>query len=283
MRTKIILSVIFLFCALFFCHAQSFNDIELRTPKGTTIYGQVYLDSRSEHERKIVTDTDSAIIKYSDVVVLELATKAYNCVAYAFVMAEGGPVCSLDYPSTTAQYWIDGSYIVTDSTNAEIIRYQKNKKGNNDEHFAVKDPIHPGMYISKWGDTGPLVRHLPNDCDYDVNFRTYYKKNPNTHLITGDHFVCDGGSSFTYNNYFVGSKVWDIVATGTSTPSNAYFSISGSNTGSTVTVYKTGNGIYVKNVTVSNGAKLTFKTTGSVIFGASFVVEPGSDFEIQNK
>ena len=241
MKTKI-LTVNLLFCAQLLCHAQCpYPSIEIRTPNGTIICGIIEEDHASEQSRHDDLENQLGdILEFVEI--LEYPIHSYNCAAYAFVVAEGGPICQLG-PYYQQQYLADGSYIETNKNDPEAVIIHYNPS-SIDEHFAIKAPGHPGKYISKWSDKGPLVLHDSAQHDYyhvGIPLK-YYKKNPNVHLIAGDHFVCDGGSNFTYNNYFVGSKVWDIVATGTSTPSNAYFSISGSNTGSTVTVYKTGNG-----------------------------------------
>ena len=224
MNTKITLSLIMFLMPLFFCQAQ---NIEVRTPKESTVNGAIYSEFGSDNSVIKATDLDSICKKYSldcsKLKILRSASNTYNCISYALNITEGGPICWIHDDDPTKSYLHDnkggdGSYqLAVGTADAEKILYciiDNNGDISAIPHAAIKstDPAHGGKYISKWGYGGPLVLHDPLNVPYEYTDLIYLKKSPN--LIFGYYRVCDGGNSFLFKNTVSGTVTWTLTGGG---------------------------------------------------------------------
>jgi hypothetical protein len=132
--------------------------------------------------------------------ILDEASVAYNCHAYAWHLTEGHTnrvwVNQTEGGNANlSKYWsgTNPCFIECTEANAEKIFYYAG------DHSAVKSTV-SGKYESKWGPS-LLVRHAPTVVppEYIGTSRRYYKRNSIT--ISGPSAVCSGSSgAFTVSN-----------------------------------------------------------------------------------
>lgn len=142
-------------------------------------------------DQKEVKEGEEYQRRYANAIYLAAATCTYNCHAYAWYISEGGENCWIDATSEGSKtvndnirkFWVDGTYVQCDSTEAEKVFYSKG------DHSAVV--VSPGVYVSKWG-VLPLFQHAPNECPYNYTDKVFYKKYVR---------VDPGPSSTTYYGY----------------------------------------------------------------------------------
>ena len=183
-KIKRYIVVVFLLWATLVCTAQ----IYLFTPKGSIIVADAtdIVDDWTETE-KLDAREDYMTKKYEEegaVILADISLK-YNCHSYAWNMAEGGPECWLNdrhnssdsEPNILELYWEDGSYEETTEEYAEKIYYHYAPGG----HSAIKSMTHPGMYVSKWGDSF-LMLHPDTLPFKPMPERTFYRK-----CVTGSY------------------------------------------------------------------------------------------------
>lgn len=136
-----------------------------------------------------------AISQHPNATFLSEATTTYNCHAYAWYMTEGGsPIWINNINGSLHVYWLDGSYISTNSTEGTKLYY------SNGDHSAVNTSEY-NKVISKWGQ-GPLMKHTPNDCPYDATYKIYYKINdmPDYYIgVDENDYRQRGVTVYTYN------------------------------------------------------------------------------------
>jgi hypothetical protein len=159
----------------------------IKTPKDSTVPDTYLCDEMLQSEIDYLNNL--ATSTYPNAILLEPASRTYNCHAYAWHVSEGGNKVWIGYKTKTAEdiYWQDGSYgEVTTEAEAAKVSYVK---GN---HSAVTTS-QPGWFISKWG-PWPRMQHAWNDCPYDYSQLKYYAPTLN---------VIHPQSAPTVNNNFV--------------------------------------------------------------------------------
>ena len=148
---RIIIITICFWSIVFNNNAGAYETINLYTPNGNIFTA----DLRNEDSIGMLEyymDIYYLPFKDDNVILLSCASDRYNCHGFAWVISEGGPVCSLEWDVYIVM--AEGSYEETTEEFAEKIYYVQG-------HSAVKSQIYEGMYVSKWS-SGPLVVHYPN-------------------------------------------------------------------------------------------------------------------------
>ena len=159
----------------------------IKTPKDSTVPDTYLCDEMLQSEIDYLNNL--ATSTYPNAILLEPASRTYNCHAYAWHVSEGGNKVWIGSSTQTAEdiYWQDGSYgEVTTEAEAAKVSYVK---GN---HSAVTTS-QPGWFISKWG-PWPRMKHAWNDCPYVYSQIKYYAPTLN---------VIHPQSAPTVNNNFV--------------------------------------------------------------------------------
>lgn len=134
--------------------------------------------------------------------IIEEASSAYNCHAYAWHLTEGNSnnVWINQYRNgndNLSKYWSDGCFIEAAESQAEKIFYYSG------DHSAVKS-AYTGKYESKWGQF-PVVRHTPTQVPYNYpDNRRYYKKFQCSSPISGTY--TQAGSTQTLHSSGNGSN-----------------------------------------------------------------------------
>jgi hypothetical protein len=185
-----------LFC-LFICVTSNAlgNDTPttIKTPKNSTVPDTYLMDEVSQSE--IDAMNDWATSTYPNAILIESATRTYNCHAYAWHVSEGGNKVWIGCYTATAEdiYWQDGSYgEVTTEAAATKVSYA------SDNHSAVTTN-QSGWFISKWGAT-PLMKHAWNDCPYNDSQLKYYAITINV--------IYPPSAPAVNNNFVVAVKNW---------------------------------------------------------------------------
>lgn len=148
---------------------------------------------------------NSILNSYDGVVIVDEATRSYNCHAYAWHVSEGGDRVWIGMVSESDEdvYWEDGSYIEVPESLATKVSYQGN-------HSSVR--ISNTEYISKWGE-GPLIKHSPNNVPPGYNpyaTKKYFKRKPLDFSISGSEVLC-GTTTYTLEGVPSGYLVsWSI-------------------------------------------------------------------------
>lgn len=113
--------------------------------------------------------------------IIEEATCAYNCHAYAWYVSEGGAKYWINQTYNGAEnvskFWTDGTYKETKAAYAQKVFYPTG------DHSAIAET--PTTYISKWGRM-PLVRHASNYSPYDQSNLRYFTKDFTAPGVDGD-------------------------------------------------------------------------------------------------
>ena len=134
--------------------------------------------------------------------IIDEATCAYNCHAYAWYISEGGKEYWIDQyyedNDNVSNFWNDGTYKETHMDFAQKIYYPVG------DHSAVAET--PITYISKWGRM-PLVRHASNYGPYNRSELKYFTKD----------FTAPGINEPPYK---IGKVYWDMFPD--PTPINTY-------------------------------------------------------------
>lgn len=117
---------------------------------------------------------DSCAVRFPNAVILDDASRQYNCHCFAWYISDGGSTrCWINQKTYSNQpnlskYWTNDYYVETNAANAVKVFYYKS------DHSAIVSPSVSGMYESKWG-AWPLVRHAPGYGPYEnMNKRKYY-------------------------------------------------------------------------------------------------------------
>ena len=166
MKSKIIALVTMGTFIISLCHAQSW--MYLRTPNGSRALVEV---RQEEDPPWIERETTIHCNEYPNAHLVDSASMTYNCFAYAFILAQGGPTCIYDVDNhNRLTFLADSSYRTCSAGDADIVVY-----GSGNSHIGVL--ISPDTIISKWG-SGPLMRHHIRDCQYweETPIVTYYYK-----------------------------------------------------------------------------------------------------------
>jgi hypothetical protein len=206
--------------------------------------------------------TEYAPIGITAADILDEASVAYNCHAYAWHLTEERTNRVLIYQTENGsanlnKYWsgTNPCFIECTEASAEKIFYYAG------DHSAVKSTV-SGKYESKWGQY-PLVRHSPTQVPdiYIGASRRYYKRNNIT--ISGPSAVCSGSSaSFTVSNApsgYTWSKSSNLTLSSTS-GNTATFTANASGPAWVSVVV---NGTEVKRKTLYAGVPQTADFSGS--------------------
>ena len=148
----------------------SLSQATRKTPTGVLIYVE---DNEEEFSDSQIAAgnafwMDSIINAGWSADTLAGVSSTYNCHGYAWHMSDGGDTVRIPYEPVVAKYFngLNATYKQVNNSGKYTKVYY-----NGAQHFAVVDPDYPNWVISKWG-SGPLVRHLPNDCPYN-DYYTY--------------------------------------------------------------------------------------------------------------
>jgi hypothetical protein len=245
---KKIIFFLSLFVTDFLCAQSSYPVIY--TPSGTSIFS-------GPGDCIISSYYDSVLrINYPDAVIIDTTYRIdYNCHSYAWNVSEGGAnlwisqMLNDNTTSNLAYYWTDGSYIETDTLQAEKIFYDQS------DHSAIKDPNNPGKYISKWGNYY-LMRHTPTDLPYNATVRHYYKRNIPYIICSSGTCTIPGGTP---------TPIWSV------TPSSI-FSVSPSSGSTNTNVSYFGEGGSAGTLTANYSGNLVSRLVyGVAMVGISYI------------
>ncbi|MDE7369905.1 MAG: hypothetical protein K2N08_09105 [Muribaculaceae bacterium] len=109
--------------------------------------------------------------EYPLATIIEDATCAYNCHAYAWYVSEGGAKYWINQThngsENVSKFWADGTYKETKAAYAQKVFYPVG------DHSAIAESS--SAYVSKWGRM-PLVRHASNYGPYNLSGLRYFTK-----------------------------------------------------------------------------------------------------------
>ena len=167
---------IYLIILVLFCYVLSFGQSGVNTPTGIPIYyetssimpGIEELAAANAHYDSLIVVNEWNAVKIGE------CSYKYNCHGYAWHLSDNGDTVNIHNVSDVAKYYngLDGAATFKRVSNP--MKYSKIYY-NGGGHSAITDTNDPTQYvISKWG-SGPLVRHLPNDCPYEGYTLEYYE------------------------------------------------------------------------------------------------------------
>lgn len=188
------------------------TNITVRTPYGKPVDAISGMGDLTEAEYDYMVAYINSM--YPNAVILDDATKDYNCHGYAWCMASGGPTCWINCGTSStdvsniSKYWTNDAFDQTNTDYGAVkIHYY------NGDHSAIKSTV-PGYYESKWG-SWYLMRHAPNYCPYGSDKHYYTGRNYFIRCIQGLDMIIPLGETRGYylNPYPVGPNPtwsWDV-------------------------------------------------------------------------
>ena len=168
-----------LLCFTFKIYGQSYQNIVIYTPNGTSITARKLISGDYTNSQKQQFKEYYLAYYNNRIIYIDEATRSYNCHAYAWHVSEGGEKVWINTPDDDT-YWNDGSYEETNAADATKISFV------SDDHSAITTS--QSEYIeSKWG-AMPLFRHRITDCPYSYSSIKYYKKTCPTTTISNVNY-----------------------------------------------------------------------------------------------
>ncbi len=125
---------------------------------------------RDEVSSWVIFESTMDVLNNYNVILIDSASRTYNCHSYAWNISEGGATCWIDYGGINlSKYWTNDLY----SSATQGNNYGYTRVYYSGDHSALSS-YGTSYYTSKWGE-GPLVRHAPTTvpASYTTN-RTYY-------------------------------------------------------------------------------------------------------------
>lgn len=185
---------------------QWLGTIYVYTQFRKSVVGEIWEELSSTEKY----DKTKSVLDNYNVILLDSATRKYNCHSYAWNLSNGGDTCWINATVVSlndnlSKYWTDDLYTTPKPSNS--YGYTRVFYFNGD-HSASQSYGY-SQYQSKWGD-GPLVRHAPTmvSSEYNAAYRRYYG-NPG---IFGDEYV-SMGSTYEYRvlpNMSYATYYWSI-------------------------------------------------------------------------
>ncbi|MBR1546717.1 MAG: hypothetical protein IJ633_08005 [Prevotella sp.] len=271
--------------------STSWQNATVYTPKGSLIGALKYMgtDYTDSEKASIKAQVESA---YSPAVVMEPASRKYNCHAYAWHLSQGETevvwINAIDNVHTEngyylRPYWQDGSFVTTSSVNCTQILYPG-------DHSALR--YNSSSYISKWGE-GPVVLHSPTNVPsgYITSGQYYYYKRNFT--IEGPALVTSTATYYVSGLTSGCSVSWSISDTYYSQncmqvnyPNTNQCTITRSSSKDlyqgTLTATVTRNGKTIAQLTKTISAYTGFKGTYTSSFGSGQYTAPNPIFAASN-